>query len=157
MQVVAELAAQVEHLTLFQRTPQYSVPAQNHQVTPEFLAEIADNLDAYFDRVRKSATVFAFQEASVGAMEVSAEERERVFEKAWNDGGGFNFMFGTFNDIATNRESNAAACDFIRRKIKQVVTDPEKLEAILPTDLYARRRSATTNITRRSTARTSPS
>lgn len=139
VQVVAELAAQVEHLTLFQRTPQYSVPAQNHQVTPEFLAEIADNLDAYFDRVRKSATVFAFQEASVGAMEVSAEERERVFEKAWNDGGGFNFMFGTFNDIATNRESNAAACDFIRRKIKQVVTDPEKLEAILPTDLYARR------------------
>ncbi|MQT14898.1 NAD(P)/FAD-dependent oxidoreductase [Rhizobiales bacterium Sp-1] len=139
VQVVSELASQVEHLTLFQRTPQYSVPAQNHPVTPEFLDGIADNLDAYFDRVRKSATVFAFQEASVGAMEVSAEERERVFEKAWNDGGGFNFMFGTFNDIATNRESNAAACDFIRRKIKAVVTDPEKLEAILPTDLYARR------------------
>lgn len=136
---MAELASQVEHLTLFQRTPQYSVPAQNHPIEPAFLDEIADNLDAYFDRVRKSATVFAFQEASIGAMEVSPEERERVFEKAWNDGGGFNFMFGTFNDIATNRESNAAACDFIRRKIKQVVADPDKLEAVLPTDLYARR------------------
>lgn len=139
VQVVSELAGQVEHLTLFQRTPQYSVPAQNHPIDPAFLDGIADNLDAYFDRVRKSATVFAFQESNVGAMEVSPEERERVFEKAWNDGGGFNFMFGTFNDIATNRESNAAACDFIRRKIAQVVTDPDKLAAILPTDLYARR------------------
>ncbi len=139
VQVVSELAGEVGHLTLFQRTPQYSVPAQNHPIDPAFLDTIADQLDGYFDRVRKSATVFAFQEATVGAMEVSAEERERVFEKAWNDGGGFNFMFGTFNDIATNRESNAAACDFIRRKIAQVVTDPAKLEAVMPTDLYARR------------------
>ena len=139
VQVIADLASQVEHLTLFQRTPQYSVPAQNHPIEPAFLEQIADNLDAYFDRVRKSATVFAFEEATVGAMDVSPEERERVFEKAWNDGGGFNFMFGTFNDIATNRESNAAACDFIRRKISETVTDKEKLEAILPTDLYARR------------------
>lgn len=139
VQVISELASKVAHLTLFQRSAQYSVPAQNHPIAPEFLEGIADNLDTYFDRVRKSATVFAFEEAKVSAMEVSAEERERVFEKAWQDGGGFNFMFGTFNDIATNRESNAAACDFIRRKIAEVVTDPDKLEAVSPTDLYARR------------------
>jgi cyclohexanone monooxygenase len=139
VQIVSELAAKVDHLTLFQRTPQYSVPAQNHPLDPKFLDEIADNLQPYFDRVLKSATVFAFEEAKIGAMEVSAEERERVFEKAWNDGGGFNFMFGTFNDIATNRDSNAAACEFIHRKIAQTVTDPAKLEAVMPTDLYARR------------------
>jgi cation diffusion facilitator CzcD-associated flavoprotein CzcO len=139
IQVVSELAPKVDHLTLFQRTPQYSVPARNHPLDPAFLDNIADNLESYFDRVRKSATVFAFEEAKVGAMEVSAEERERVFEKAWNDGGGFNFMFGTFNDIVTNLESNAAACEFIRRKIEKVVTDPVKREAVMPTDLYARR------------------
>ena len=72
-------------------------------------------------------------------MEVSDEERERVFEKAWNEGGGFNFMFGTFTDIAVNRDSNAAAAEFIRKKIRQIVKDPAKLEAVLPTDLYARR------------------
>jgi cation diffusion facilitator CzcD-associated flavoprotein CzcO len=48
-------------------------------------------------------------------------------------------MFGTFNDIATSRESNATAAEFIRRKIAQIVTDPAKLEAVTPTDLYARR------------------
>ncbi len=139
VQVVSELGPIAGRLTLFQRTAQYSVPAQNHPLDEKFLDTIADDLESYFDRVRRTATVFAFEEAKVGAMEVSAEERERVFEKAWNDGGGFNFMFGTFNDIATNREFNAAACAFIRRKISEMVKDPKKLEAVLPTQIYARR------------------
>lgn len=139
VQVISELAKTVKELVVFQRSAQYSVPARNHPVAPEFLEDIADNLDTYFDRVRKSATVFAFHEATKGAMEVSPEEREAVFEKAWADGGGFNFMFGTFNDIATNPDSNAAACDFIRRKIAQVVTDPVKRAIMTPTDIYARR------------------
>jgi cation diffusion facilitator CzcD-associated flavoprotein CzcO len=139
VQAITELAHIAGRLTVFQRSPQYSVPAQNHKLEPGFLDKIADNLDAYFDKVRRSATVFAFEDAKVGAMEVSAEERERVFEKAWNEGGGFNFMFGTFTDIAVNRDSNAAAAEFIRNKIKQIVTDPKKLEVVLPTDLYARR------------------
>jgi cation diffusion facilitator CzcD-associated flavoprotein CzcO len=139
IQVVAELAKVAGHLTVFQRTPQYSVPARNHPIDPAFLDNIADNLEGFFDRVRKSATVFAFEEATRGAMEVSPEERERVYEKAWQDGGGFNFMFGTFNDIATNRESNATACDFIRKKIAAVIKDPKKREIMTPTDLYARR------------------
>ena len=129
----------MKELTLFQRSPQYSVPAQNHLIEPKYLETIAENLDEYFDRVCQSATVFAFEHGTVGAMDVSPEERERVFEKAWNDGGGFNFMFGTFNDIAVSRESNAAASDFIRRKIAKIVTDPAKLEVVMPTDLYARR------------------
>jgi cyclohexanone monooxygenase len=139
VQVMTELASQVKELTLFQRSPQYSVPAQNHPIEPKYLETIAENLNEYFDRVCQSATVFAFDHGTVGAMDVSPEERERVFEKAWNDGGGFNFMFGTFNDIAVSRESNAAASDFIRRKISKIVTDPAKLEVVMPTDLYARR------------------
>lgn len=139
VQVVVETSKVAGHLVLFQRTPQYSVPARNHPVDPAFLDGIADNLEAYFDRVRRSATVFAFEEARQGAMEVSADEREAVYEKAWQDGGGFNFMFGTFSDIATNRESNATAADFIRRKIAAVISDPEKREIMTPTDLYARR------------------
>jgi cyclohexanone monooxygenase len=139
VQVVTELASKVAHLTLFQRSAQYSVPARNHPLTPEFVEKIAEDLNGYFNRVRNTATVFDFEDAQHGAMEVSPEERERVFEKAWNHGGGFNFMFGTFNDIAVNPESNAAAADFIRRKIPTMVKDPAKLEVIMPTDLYARR------------------
>ncbi|MCV9999644.1 NAD(P)/FAD-dependent oxidoreductase [Pararhizobium sp. YC-54] len=139
IQVMAETSKIAKELVLYQRTPQYSVPARNHPIDPAFLDGIADNLDGYFDRVRRSATVFAFEEATKGAMDVSPETREAVYEKAWQDGGGFNFMFGTFNDIAVNRESNATACDFIRKKIAEVITDPVKCELMTPTDLYARR------------------
>ena len=48
-------------------------------------------------------------------------------------------MFGTFNDITTNPEANEGACEFIRRKIDQIVKDPEKARKLKPHDVYARR------------------
>lgn len=145
VQVISELAPIAGHLTVFQRSAQYSVPAANHPVEPAFLEEIADNLDDYFEKVRQRITTFAFEEATIGAMEVSEAERQRVYEKAWQDGGGFNFMFGTFNDIATNPESNRTACDFIKGKIAEMITDPKKREIMTPTDIYARRPLCDTN------------
>jgi cyclohexanone monooxygenase len=139
VQVVSELASKVGRLTLFQRTAQYSVPAENRPVDPKFLDYVADNLDEYFERVRRGGTVFDFVHGTKSAMEVTPEEREAVYEKAWKDGGGFNFMFGTFNDIAVNEESNRTATDYIRRKITGLVSDPVKRAKVLPTDLYARR------------------
>jgi len=139
VQVVSDVAPRCAHLTLFQRRPQYSVPAQNHPSNPETIAKIIADLPNYFDRIRRSATCFSFVESTVPAMSVSADERERVFEKAWQDGGGFNFMFGTFSDIAVDPAANEAAADFIRRKIAKVVTDPRKREILTPTDYYARR------------------
>ena len=82
---------------------------------------------------------FGFEESTVPAVSVSKEEQERVFEKAWNEGGGFRFMFGTFSDIATNLEANKAATDFIKKKIRQIVKDPETARKLSPTDLYAKR------------------
>jgi cation diffusion facilitator CzcD-associated flavoprotein CzcO len=139
VQVVSDVAARCGHLTLFQRRPQYSVPAQNHPAKPDMIAKITADLDGYFNRIRRSATCFSFQESDVPAMSVSAEERERVFEKAWEEGGGFNFMFGTFNDIAVDPAANEAAADFIRRKIATLVKDPRKRELLTPRDYYARR------------------
>lgn len=48
-------------------------------------------------------------------------------------------MFWTFNDLTTNEESNEAACEFIRKKIRQTVKDPVKAEKLCPNDFYARR------------------
>jgi cyclohexanone monooxygenase len=48
-------------------------------------------------------------------------------------------MFWTFNDLTTDEESNEAACEFIRKKIRQTVKDPKKAEKLCPTDFYARR------------------
>ena len=57
-------------------------------------------------------------------MSVSEEERRRVFQQAWETGGGFRFMFDTFGDIATDRDANKLP-HFVRGKIAEIVKDPE--------------------------------
>lgn len=139
VQVIVELAPQVEQLTVFQRTPQYIVPAQHGPLDPVLLEEIQGDYEGFWKKTLGSSTAFGFEESQVPAMSVSEEEREQVFERIWNSGGGFQFMFATFNDIGTSMEANGAATDFIRRKIREVVADPEMADALTPHDLYARR------------------
>ncbi len=139
VQVIIALAPVASHLTVFQRSAQYVVPIGNW---PEDEAKINDYKARYDDiwkQVRSSAVAFGFQESTVPATSVSEAERERVFEKAWQRGGGFRFMFETFCDIATSQEANDAAANFIKRKIAQIVKNPETARKLMPTDLYAKR------------------
>lgn len=138
-QVITATAPVAGHLTSFQRTPQYSVPAGNRQFTASELRAHRDNFDAVWEQVRNSNTAMGFVESTTEMFSIPADERERVFENAWNEGGGFRFMFETFSDIATNDAANEEAAAFIRRKISQIVKDPETARKLTPTDLYARR------------------
>ncbi len=139
VQAIAALAPEVGHLTVFQRSAQYVVPLANWSEGEDQIRQYKSSYDAIWDQVRRSAVAFGFVESSVPAMSVSAEERERVFEQAWERGGGFRFMFETFSDIATSKEANDAAADFIKRKIAQIVKDPETARKLMPSDLYAKR------------------
>ncbi|MCR1785581.1 NAD(P)/FAD-dependent oxidoreductase [Nocardioides carbamazepini] len=127
------------HLTVFQRSPQYIVPSGNGPVDRAEVEQTKQNFDAIWDQVRGSVVAFGFEESAVEAMSVSEEERRRVFQENWDKGNGFRFMFGTFCDIATNPEANAAAAEFIRSKIAEIVEDPETARKLTPTDLYAKR------------------
>lgn len=138
-QVVTALGAKVKHLTHFIRTPQYSVPVGKRPVTEAERAEVKRNFDEIWDQAKSSSVAFGFEESTVPAMSVSEEERNRVYEEAWQRGGGFRFMFGTFGDIATDEQANESAAAFIRGKIQQIVKDPEKARKLTPHDLYARR------------------
>jgi cyclohexanone monooxygenase len=138
VQVITAIAPKVKELYCFQRSPQYSVPAQDGPVSPEFRKDIVDNWDTVWQKVRKSLFGFGFEEATQPFAHYSEEERQERLQKAWEYGGGFNFMFGPFNDVATNREANDYVAEFIR-KIGQVVKDPEKARLLTPHDLYARR------------------
>jgi cyclohexanone monooxygenase len=138
-QVITAIAPDVGHLSVFQRSPQYTVPVGNGPVTPEYVADIKNNYDKIWDQVKNSMVAFGFKESTVPAMSVSAEERKAVFQKAWDLGGGFRFMFETFSDIAVSEEANKAAQDFIREKISEIVKDPETARTLTPHDLYAKR------------------
>jgi cation diffusion facilitator CzcD-associated flavoprotein CzcO len=138
-QFIAAAAKTAGHLTVFQRSPQYSVPSGNGPVDPAEVERTKRDFDAIWEQVRGSVVAFGFQESEVEAMSVSEEERRRVFQENWDKGNGFRFMFGTFNDIATNPEANAAAAAFIRSKIAEIVRDPETARKLTPTDVYAKR------------------
>ncbi|MGH3531210.1 MAG: flavin-containing monooxygenase, partial [Mycobacterium sp.] len=139
IQLITALGPQVGHLTVFQRSPQYSVPSGDGPMRAEAVDALKVRYDEIWVDVRESAVGFGFTESQVRAMSVSAEERQRVFQEAWDIGGGFRFMFGTFSDIATDPEANEAAAAFIRGKIAEIVTDPETARKLIPTDLYAKR------------------
>jgi len=138
-QFIVAAAKTADHLTVFQRSPQYCVPSGNGPVDQAEVDRTKEDFDAIWDQVRNSVVAFGFTESDVEAMSVSEEERRRVFQENWDKGNGFRFMFGTFCDIATNPEANAAAAAFIRSKIAEIVDDPETARKLTPTDLYAKR------------------
>ncbi|KEI44726.1 flavin-containing monooxygenase [Saccharopolyspora rectivirgula] len=138
-QVITAVAPEVEHLVVFQRTPQYAVPVGDGPVSEEEVARVKANYDKIWHDVKNSMVAFGFEESTTPAMSVSEEERQRVFQWAWDTGGGFRFMFGTFSDIATDPEANEAAATFIRSKIAEIVEDPETARKLTPTEPYARR------------------
>ena len=118
--VIAETAA---HLTVFQRTPTYSVPARNAPLTDDFKRYVKDNA-AHLRKVMQSTpNGHAFIIADRSALETSPEERQALYEAAW-DKGGLQFR-ATFRDLLANTEANDTAADFLRGKIRAVVKDPE--------------------------------
>jgi cation diffusion facilitator CzcD-associated flavoprotein CzcO len=138
-QVITATAPVVKHLTSFQRTPQYSVPAGNRELSREQLASYKRDRKANWEQVHNSSVAMGFVESTLPTFSVSPEERERIYQRTWDEGGGFRFMFETFGDIAVDAAANEEAAAFIRRKIAEIVKDPETRRNLTPTDLYARR------------------
>ena len=133
VQAIPVIARQAEHLTVFQRTPQYTVPARHGTVTPEFLEEVKEQYDEIFEKTRFSAGGTPYAEPERSALDVDDEERRDVYEAAWEEGG-FRFLLTTFSDIRIDRRANDTAAEFIRSKIRETVDDPETAEKLLPRD-----------------------
>lgn len=139
VQVITATAPIAGHLTVFQRSPQYVVPIGNTPQDETTITQQKARYDDIWKQVKSSVVAFGFEESTIPAETATAEERERVFEAAWQRGGGFYFMFGTFCDIATSQIANDAAADFIKKKISQIVKDPATAQKLMPRDIYAKR------------------
>jgi cyclohexanone monooxygenase len=139
VQVITAIAKDVKQLVCFQRTPQYSVPSGDRDVDPAYRTELNERYSEVWKQAKDSMFAFGFEESTLATFDVSQEEREKIFEEAWQKGGGFRFMFGTFCDITYDEAANKEAADFIKRKISQIVKDPETAQKLKPTEYYARR------------------
>jgi cation diffusion facilitator CzcD-associated flavoprotein CzcO len=132
VQVIPIVAHTADHLTVFQRTPNYVMPGRNHPLTEEQQAEIKRN---YADIWKQAnAQVFAFPMDPAGRVAADVtdpDELERVFEAGW-EAGGFRYIFETFDDLLIDERVNDAASEFVRRKIRAIVKDPETAEKLCP-------------------------
>jgi len=133
IQSIPVIAKTAGHLYVFQRHPNYTVPARHGTVTQESLAEVKRNYDAIMEKSKWSTGGSHYDPSTTPAMSVSDAEREATYERAWEEGG-FKFLVDTFADIAIDLEANATASEFIRKKIKQIVKDPVVAEKLCPTD-----------------------
>lgn len=133
VQSIPVIAQQAEHLTVFQRTPQFTIPARHGNVDKEFLDDIKSRYGEVWDKARKSAGGFPIDIIDRSALSVSDEERKAIYEAAWEQGG-FHFLFASFSDIATDRRANDTAAEFIRGKIREIVKDPDTADKLVPTD-----------------------
>ena len=131
IQCIPLLAEQAALLTVFQRTPNFSVPAHNGPLDAEYEAEVrADYVEHHKRNRMTKGGVPPRINTGVSAMSVSEGERQAKFEQAW--GFGTFALQSVFNDISSNPDSNAKAAAFVHEKIKGIVNDPEVAEKLLP-------------------------
>jgi cyclohexanone monooxygenase len=132
IQSIPIIAEQATHLYVFQRTPNYSVPAHNTPLDSEYERRVKANYAEFRQQARESRVGFVMERSEESALSVPAEERLREYEKRWSRGGlGFS---ATYADILTNQEANATAAAFFREKIHGIVRDPAVAEILVPRD-----------------------
>lgn len=139
VQAIPVIAQEAGQLYVFQRTPQYSSPAHNKPLDEETIRKTREN----FQEIRK-----AMYESMHGIPsnprirrfnQDSPEERQKVFEEAWQEGGLFSLLY-TYADVPTNPEANEAVAEFVKSKIKEIVRDPKTAEKLMPDHYYGMRR-----------------
>ena len=133
IQAAPVIAAEADHLTVFQRTANFSVPARNATLEPEESRAVKARYREIRKLARESSGGFPYTGIERSAFEVSEAERREIYEQLWLDGG-FKFMWASFSDLLADEAANATAADFIRDKIRQTVKDPAVAEKLCPND-----------------------
>ncbi len=133
IQSIPVIARQAEQLYVFQRTPQYTIPARHGNVDRGFLQEVKGRYDEIREKARWSVGGFPVDAVDRSALDVSEDERQAIYEAGWEQGG-FSFVYASFKDVAVDRRANDTASEFIRSKIRAIVKDPETAEKLVPRD-----------------------
>ncbi len=131
IQSIPIIAKQAKQLTVFQRTPNFSVPARNAPLSAERVAEIKRDIHKIREFCRWSTIGQPYDWKNEEALKVDRAELDRQFEENWQKGG-FEWMFGSFCDLVVEPKANELAADFVREKIRAIVKDPKVAEKLIP-------------------------
>jgi cyclohexanone monooxygenase len=130
IQIIPQLAETAAELTVFQRTPNFSIPAYNGPLAAGELAAVKAGYPQRREAARMSPTGYPVPAPQRSALDFSDDEREAIYEQEWRKAG-FGFIL-SFSDLLLSEDANATAADFIRGKIAEVVHDPVTAEKLSP-------------------------
>lgn len=131
VQAIPVIAEQAAELTVFQRTANYIVPANNGPVDPEVTRARKADYQGIWQRVRESTFGFELSFLEQGALETPHEELERELQSRWDEGG-FGIWLGAYADQFYVEEANAKVREFLHERIREKVDDPETAELLIP-------------------------
>ena len=130
IQSIPIIARQAARLFVFQRTPNFSVPARNAPLDADFERRVKSSYPEYRREARLTRIGFVVDRREESALAVPPEERQREYEARWSRGGlGFTAIF---EDLLTNKDANDTAAEFFRDKIRAMVKDPAVAEILVP-------------------------
>jgi cation diffusion facilitator CzcD-associated flavoprotein CzcO len=132
VQATPVIAEQAGHLTVFQRTPNYSVPARNKPLTEAFKQEVKETADEIRFNMHQTTSGHPWGPEPRLAVETGPKERERIYQDAW-DLGGLQFR-ASFQDIMIDIAANETAADFVTHKIRDLVKNPESARKLTAFD-----------------------
>ncbi len=132
IQAIPVIAAQAKHLTVFQRTANYSLPARHHPLTEEFKEYAKKHAADIYKVMTSNTNGHAFYIDDRSAVETPADIRQKTYEEKW-EMGGFQFR-ASYRDLLTDEAANKTAADFIREKIRGIVKDPKVGEILSDID-----------------------
>ncbi|MSP97008.1 MAG: NAD(P)/FAD-dependent oxidoreductase [Betaproteobacteria bacterium] len=134
VQSIPHIAAQAKHLHVFQRTANFSLPARNAPLDPDkesrHKAEYSARRRAAWDT---PFGIGGYPPPAGSALALSSEERQRIYEAKWQEGGSISFLY-SFTDLLTSKEANDTAAEFVRQKIRAIVRDPQTADLLAPKD-----------------------
>ncbi len=133
IQSIPQIARQADKVIVFQRTPNYSVPAHNGPIKPEVVQAWLANREQNRQEQRLSPAGFLSSNANEAlATQLGDNERRQVLEDRWAVGG---FTIGAaFADISVDPVANAMVAEFAAEKIREIVKDPKTAEKLVPRD-----------------------
>jgi cyclohexanone monooxygenase len=138
IQSIPLIAEQARALTVFQRTPNYSVPAYNAPLDPAHVATVKADYPALRAKARMRPTGIYFPFNAQPALEASPQERRRQYEEFWGRGG-LPFL-GAYGDLLFNKQANDTIADFAREKIRGIVKDPATAKLLSPDNVFGCKR-----------------
>ena len=133
VQVIQEVAKTVGHLTVFQRSPNYCAPLVNSPIDESTQKKIKASYPEIFQKCSETHGGFLHKADPRSAFDVTSEERQAFYEKLYGEPG-FGIWMGNFRDVLVDKRANDTMNEFMARKIRERVIDPEIAETLIPTD-----------------------